>query len=142
MYAPPAVRTHGPRTTNRGNRYASAANRTDEHGSDRRHLEVADETADGGRHGPREPLLPDVRMDLDLRGDLRPGPHVLPADLDVDHAVVLHVLRRAEDRLGRPDRDGVLPADAVRHRVHGPPVTRRLPDGPRRYQDGPDDVAV
>src|ERR1041385_7442811 len=126
-----AVRTPGLRTANRWNRYDSAANRTDEHGSDRRHLEVADETAGGRRQGTHRALPPDVRMDLDLRGHLRAGPHVLPADRDVDHAVFFYVLRRAADRLGRPDRRRGVPADALRHRDHRPAVPRRLPDGPR-----------
>src|SRR6185436_8931262 len=87
MSLPPAVRTPDLRTANRWNRYDSAANRTDGHGSDRRHLEVADEAAGRRRQGTRRALPSDVRMDLDLSGHLRAGPHVLPADLDVDHAV-------------------------------------------------------
>src|SRR5215218_8351804 len=81
-------------------------------------------------------------MDVDQRRAVLAGAHLLHPDLDLDHAVVLDVLRRAEDRLGGPHRPRGVPETALRHQHHRSAVVLRVRHGPRRDRDGPDDGAV
>src|SRR6186997_3176268 len=96
---------------------------------DRRRRQVPDEAAHQWAEGPGRGVPAGLRVDLDQRGAVLPRARLLPADLGGDHAVVLDVLRRAEDRLGRPDRRRGVPAGAVRQWAYGPALERGLSDG-------------